>query len=129
MTYLILKYIHILCVAASFALFFIRGIWVIRAYPSAQEPWAKAFPHFIDALLVASAIGMLYVSFSTAWGGSWMIVKLVLVLIYAVLVSYVLHVAKTKLSRIAFWSIALLLFLVITSIAVLHHPLGFLMFT
>lgn len=128
MTYLILKYIHILCVAASFALFFIRGIWVVRAYPSAQEPWAKAIPHAIDGLLVASAMGMLYVSFSTAWGGSWMIAKLVLVAVYVALVTYVLRVAKSKLGRIAFWTLALLLFLFITSIAVLHQPLGFLMF-
>jgi hypothetical protein len=56
MSYLLLKYTHIVCAAASFALFFIRGIWAIRAYPSVQEPWAKALPHVIDGLLVLCVI-------------------------------------------------------------------------
>ena len=73
MSYLLFKYIHIVCAAASFALFFIRGIWAIRAYPSVQEPWARALPHVIDGLLVFSALAMFSVSFPTAWGGTWMI--------------------------------------------------------
>lgn len=124
MSYLILKYIHIVCAAASFALFFIRGIWAIRAYPSVQEPWARALPHIIDGLLVCSAVAMFYISFPTAWGGAWMIVKFVLIGVYAALATYVLRFAKGKSLRLAVWGAALLLFLYITSIAVLHNPAG-----
>lgn len=124
MSYLLFKYIHIVCAAASFALFFIRGIWAIRAYPSVQEPWARALPHVIDGLLVFSALAMFYVSFPTAWGGTWMIVKFVLIVIYVVLATFVLRFAKGKMVRLVFWISALLLFLYITSIAVLHNPAG-----
>ena len=124
MSYLLFKYIHIVCAAASFALFFIRGIWAVRAYPSVQEPWARALPHVIDGLLVFSAVAMFYMSFPTAWGGDWMIVKLVLICVYVVLATYVLRFAKGKIVRISAWVAALLLFLYVTSIAVLHNPAG-----
>ncbi len=123
-SYLLLKYVHIVCAAASFALFFIRGIWAIRAYPSVQEPWAKALPHVIDGLLIISALAMFYVSFPTAWGGTWMIVKFALIAVYVVLAVYVLRIAKGKIVRIAIWIAALVLFLYITSVAVLHNPAG-----
>jgi uncharacterized membrane protein SirB2 len=124
MSYLLLKYTHIVCAAASFALFFIRGIWAIRAYPSVQEPWAKALPHVIDGLLVLSAISMLYVSFPTAWGGAWMPVKLVLIVVYVGMVAFVLRFAKSRAVRGILWFAALILYLYITSIAVLHNPAG-----
>lgn len=124
MSYLIFKYIHIVCAAASFALFFIRGIWAIRAYPSVQESWARALPHFIDGLLVLSALAMLYMSFSTAWGGTWMILKFLLIVVYVVLATYVLRFAKGKIVCLVTWVSALLLFLYITSIAVLHNSAG-----
>ena len=124
MSYLLLKYTHIVCAAASFALFFIRGIWAIRAYPSVQEPWAKALPHVIDGVLLLSALSMLYVSFPTAWGGSWMTVKLALIVVYAGIATYVLRFAKSRAVRAMLWCAALILYLYVTSIAVLHNPAG-----
>ena len=124
MNFLFLKYVHILCVAASFALFFIRGIWVMQSYPPAQERWVKVLPHVVDGLLILSALGMLYMVPSTSDYKGWMPIKLALIGVYAFLVVFVSRLAKSRLQRFAAWLAALLVFLFVTSIAVLHHPMG-----
>jgi len=124
MNYLTLKYLHIICVAGSFSLFFIRGIWLLRSYPHAQEPWIRALPHVIDTLLVASAIGMLALAPKGIWDGDWMLIKVVLVVVYAVMSVLLLRLAKSKIQKILLWVAALLVFLFATTVSVLHHPLG-----
>lgn len=124
MNYLTLKYLHIISVAASFALFFIRGIWVMRSYPPAQEAWVRALPHAVDGLLLATALGMLALGPSSLWAGNWLTVKIALVLAYVATSLYALQFAKTTAQKIILWFVALLLFLFATTVAVLHHPLG-----
>ena len=124
MNYLTLKYLHIVCVAASFALFFMRGIWVIRSYPPAQETWVRVLPHAIDGLLLASAFGLIFLGPSTVWDSSWMAVKLILVLLYVTMSLVLLRISMRALQKTAVWSLALLIFLFATTVAVLHHPLG-----
>ena len=124
MNFLLLKYIHILSVAASFALFFIRGIWLMQSYPPAQERWVKILPHVVDGLLVASALGMLAMVPATADYKAWMTIKLVLIGVYVFLVVFVIRLARARWQRFAAWLLALLVFLFVTSIAVLRNPMG-----
>jgi len=122
--YLFLKYLHIVCVAASFALFFIRGVWAIRSYPEPQEAWVRGLPHAVDGVLLLSALGMLYISFSTAWSGNWMAAKLGYIAVYVVIALYALRFARARVAKVLAWLAALLLFLHITAVAVLHSPSG-----
>jgi uncharacterized membrane protein SirB2 len=122
--YLFLKYLHIVCVASSFALFFMRGIWAVRSYPPAQERWVRTLPHAVDGVLVLTALGMLALSFTTAWSGDWMAAKLGYVVVYAGLAAYTLHLARARVARVVAWLAALLLYLHITAVAVLHSPAG-----
>ncbi|MBI2315926.1 MAG: SirB2 family protein [Betaproteobacteria bacterium] len=124
MNMLLVKYVHIVAVAATFALFFVRGLWVLRAYPSPQEGWVLYLPHVIDAILVASALAVLWDTRNLGWPGTWMTVKLALVAVYAVLAFAVLRFARGFGVRIVTWIAALALFLFVTTVAVLHHPLG-----
>jgi len=124
MNFLLLKYIHILAVAASFALFFIRGVWLLQSYPPAPERWVRILPHVVDGLLVASALGMLAMAPATADYKGWMPVKLALIGLYVFLVVFVIRLAKAKWQRFAAWLLALMVFLFVTSIAVLRNPMG-----
>ncbi|HXC40894.1 MAG TPA: SirB2 family protein [Burkholderiales bacterium] len=124
--YLFLKYLHIVCVAASFGLFFIRGVWAIRSYPQPQEAWVRGLPHAIDAVLVVSALAMLYMSFGAAWSGNWMAAKLGYIAVYVVIAVYALRFAQARAAKVLAWLAALLLFLHITAVAVLHSPSGLL---
>ena len=123
MNYVLLKYFHILCVASSFALFFIRGIWVLRAYPPSRHSWERYTPHIVDTLLLGTGLTML----STAgWGsvGSWLGVKLVLVIVYIWFGLVALRLGKTRTRKSLAWIGAMALFLFITTVAMLHNPLG-----
>ena len=124
--FLLLKYLHILSVAASFALLFIRGIWLLQSYPPAQERWVKVLPHVIDTILLLSALGMLYVH-SASGNGEWMTVKLALIAFYVAALVYLMRFARNTLQKLAAWILASLMFLFITSVSVLHHPSGILL--
>jgi uncharacterized membrane protein SirB2 len=122
--YLTLKYLHIVCVAASFALFVMRGIWVIRSYPPAQEAWVRVLPHAIDGALLVSAIGLAVLGPKSLWDGNWMTIKLALVVLYVALSVTLLRFSRGALIKLVIWLLAILVFLFTTSVAVLHHPLG-----
>lgn len=121
--YLALKYIHIVCVAASFALLFVRGLWVLRAFPPAPEPWVRMIPHVIDGALLASAAAMVTLGGSRGWP-DWLSVKLVLTGVFIGLTVLVFHVVKNRLAKAVFWIGAMLMFLFIATVAVLQHPAG-----
>jgi uncharacterized membrane protein SirB2 len=123
MNYFFLKYVHLFCVAGSFALFFVRGLWIARSYPAAPEAWVKALPHVVDGLLVLSAVGMVVTAPRFDWP-QWMLVKLGLIVVYFGLAVLVFR-AKTRTGyKILAWVGGLLLFLYVTTVAVLQHPLG-----
>jgi uncharacterized membrane protein SirB2 len=125
MNFLILKYIHILAVSISFALFFVRGLWVMRAYPTIHEFWAKVFPSIVDTVLLLSGFLLLGMSGQGALQG-WMLTKFCLLAIYVVLGIWALRMAKRFVVRLVLWGAALLVFLFMTTVAVLHNPLGIL---
>jgi uncharacterized membrane protein SirB2 len=119
--YLALKYLHILCVAASFALFFVRGLWVMRTYPPAPEAWIRITPHVVDTLLVLGAVAML--TTAPRFEG-YMPVKLGLLVPYVGLALLVFRAATPRWAKVTAWILGLLLFLYITTVAVLQHPTG-----
>ena len=124
MNYLFLKYLHIVCVASSFALFFIRGVWAVRSYPPPQEGWVRALPHAVDSVLILSALAMFAVSATTAWGGNWMLAKFGYIVLYVALAIYALRFARWRAAKVLAWVAALLVFLHITAVAVLHNGAG-----
>ena len=126
MNYLFLKYIHLVSVAASFALFFVRGLWIIRSYPRSEEAWARILPHVVDTVLVLSAVWLLFSSPQKGWPGDWLTIKLLLIAVYVALALYVFHVARGLVTRMLLWVMALLVFLFATTVAVLHDPRGIL---
>ena len=124
MNVILLKYVHIVAVAASFALLFVRGLWVMRSYPSPQESWVRVLPHVVDAVLVGSAVALLFETQKLGWPGAWMTLKLAYVAAYVVLALVLLRSSKAIVLKILTWLAAVFLFLFITTVAVLRHPLG-----
>jgi uncharacterized membrane protein SirB2 len=123
MNFLILKYIHILAVSVSFALFFVRGLWVMRAYPTIHEFWARVFPVVVDVVLILSGVLLLAMSKHGATEG-WVLAKFALLALYVLLGLGALRWAKHFSTRLLLWALALLVFLFLTTVAVLRNPLG-----
>ena len=121
-----LKSAHVGLVLASGGLFAVRGALVL-----AQQNWAMARPwrmlsYGIDTLLLTAGV--------TLWAGlslnpiasAWLGVKLLLLVLYIALGSLALKRARTPATRRVSYAGALAVYLFMASVAVTHHPLGFL---
>ncbi len=95
----------------------------MRGYPAPQETWVRVLPHIVDGLLLLSAIGMIAVSPRWDWS-TWTSSKLGMVAVYIVLVLTVFRDGRSRWQKGLAWALALLLFLQITSVAVLKLPGG-----
>jgi uncharacterized membrane protein SirB2 len=123
--YHLTKLIHELCALASFVLFFVRGIWMLRESPQRTLRWLRILPHGIDTLLLASAIGLTLMLHQYPLTDAWLSAKLVALLAYIGLGLVALRYGKTRGVRATAWIGAMAVFLYIVSVALAHDPLGF----
>ena len=121
-----IKYVHLLMVILSGALFALRGIGVL-----AGARWPQALPlrwtsYAIDTTLLTAAMMLLTILPWAMFGNGWLGTKLVLLVMYVVLGSLALKRARNRRARAWFFAAAILVYLAIIGIAVAHHPLGWL---
>lgn len=117
-----LKHIHITCVALSYSLFFLRGIWMLRDSSLLQQRWVKIAPHMVDTLLLASAIALAWQLGISPFSAPWLGAKIVALLFYIVIGAYALKRGRTKRIRLTAWLAAQLVFFYIVGVAVTHDP-------
>ena len=56
--YAALKSVHVSCVAVSYSLFFLRGVWALRDHVYLERRWVRIVPHVVDTLLLLSAVAL-----------------------------------------------------------------------
>ncbi len=117
-----LKHLHITCVALSYSLFFLRGIWMLRDSSLLQQRWVKIAPHMVDTLLLASAIALAWQLGISPLAAPWLGAKIVALLFYIVIGAYALKRGRTKRIRLTAWLAAQMVFFYIVSVAVTHDP-------
>lgn len=123
MSLLVIKTLHIIFVALSYCLFFLRGIWMLRASPLLQQRWAKIVPHVVDTALLVSAI-MLAIQLSISpLDAPWLMVKIIALLIYILLGTFAIKRGKSLQIRLLAWLAAQLVFIYIVLVAITHNPL------
>ena len=118
----LLKPIHITCVALSYSLFFLRGIWMLRDSPLLQQRLVKVAPHMVDTVLLTSAILLAWQLGISPLEQPWLAAKIVALLLYIVIGSVAMKRGKTKRSRVAAWLTAQAVFFYIVSVAMTHNP-------
>jgi len=123
MGYLSLKVIHIGAVAASYALFVLRGMWMMLGSPQLQRRWVKILPHIVDTTLLASAIALAVMLRVYPLHDSWLTAKVAGLLIYIGLGMLALKYGPTRGARIAAWIAAQAVFFYIVLVAVTRNPL------
>ena len=126
MDYLTLKTIHVGSVIASYALFFVRGVWMIRSSPKLGERWVRIVPHAVDTVLLASAVMMVVMIRQYPFEANWLTAKVIGLVIYIALGMTALRFGKARSTRMLAWVAAQIVFLYIVSVAVTRDPLGFL---
>ena len=123
MDYASLKIVHVSCVAASYALFVVRGIWMMRESLHLQQRWVKIVPHLVDTLLLASAVALAVMSHQYPLANGWLTAKVAGLLIYIGLGTVALKRGKTRRVRVTAWLAAQAVFFYIVAVALTRQPL------
>ena len=121
----VLKLIHITAAAVSYALFFMRGIWMVNGSPRLGERWVRIVPHVNDTLLLAAAIWMTVLIHQYPGTHAWLTAKLAALLVYIGLGTVALKRGKTQRTRIAAWLAAQAVFFYIAAVALTRNALPF----
>lgn len=123
MDYEQLKAAHVACAIFSYALFFTRGVWMMRGSPMLARRWVRVVPHVIDTLLLASAIALLVLLGLNPVTTPWLAAKIVGLVAYIGLGMVALRRGPTRGARIAAWIGAQAVLFYITAVAVTKQPL------
>lgn len=125
MDYPTLKTLHIASVMTSYALFFVRGIWMIAESPRLTARWVRVAPHVVDTVLLASAIAMALMIRQYPFVAGWITAKVLALLLYIALGALALKRGRTKAIRVRAWIAAQAVFAYIVWVALTKNPLPF----
>ncbi|MBK9114136.1 MAG: SirB2 family protein [Betaproteobacteria bacterium] len=122
--YAALKNLHVACVAASLALFVLRGAWMLRAPDRLRVRWVRVVPHVVDTLLLASAIALAVLLRLDPLAHGWLAAKIAGLFAYIALGTVALKRGRTRDGRIAAFAAALAVYAYIVSVAITKSPAG-----
>lgn len=117
---------HISLVLASGSLFAVRGVAVLLGARWAMAASLRRLSYAIDTALLGAALLLLAILNLNPFAVPWLATKIALLLTYIVLGSLALKRAPTPRLRGVSLVAALLCYGMMVSIALAHHPLGWL---
>lgn len=123
MDYGVLKQIHLLAVVFSISLFIVRGIWMLLDSPQMQQRWVRIIPHWIDTVLLLSAIGMLVTIRLNPLLVNWLTAKIIALLVYIGLGMIALRRGRSKPIRAVALLAAVATLVYIVTVAYTKQPL------
>ena len=115
---------HVSCALASIAGFALRGYWVLADHPLRQKRLTRVLPHLVDTVLLATALGMLWLWRVAPWESPWLLAKVVALLLYIGLGIALMRLARTVRQQRLAYAAALLTAAYIISVAMTHSALG-----
>ena len=120
--YLLVKWFHVGCAAASLAGFLVRGVLMLRGSPLLEARFVRVAPHVVDTLLLASALWLAWHVGQYPFVHGWVTAKVLALLAYIVLGSMALRRGRTKAVRAAALAGALVAAGYIVSVAITRDP-------
>ena len=124
-SYIALHSLHMTTALLSITLFLVRGYWMLTDNAILQHKVTRIAPHIIDTLLLASAIGLMFVIGQYPFVNGWLTAKLLALVAYIVLGTFAIKRGKTKAQRTIALVAALLVFVYIVYVAFSKNSLGF----
>jgi len=121
MSLLLLKAVHITCVVSSYTLFMLRGIWNLNDSAIMRQRWVRIVPHFVDTLLLASAIALAISIQQYPFVDTWLTAKVIGLLLYISLGTVALRFGRSKSMRLFAWLAAQVIFVYIVLVAISHN--------
>ncbi len=124
----VIKALHVVCVALSFAGFFIRGILMLKDSTLLHLRWMKITPQLVDTLLLVSAIILAIQLRFSPLEQPWLMAKIIALLVYIGVGLVALRFGRSKRIRLFAWLSGLVIFTYIVSVALGKSVLGWLVF-
>ena len=107
--YLLIKHLHMSLVGLSISILVIRTGFNLGSINWRKRwPWLNVLPHIVDSLLLLSGITLATLIKQYPFVNGWISLKLLLLLVYIGLGSYVLKKAKTRKQMVAGLSLGLM---------------------
>ncbi len=119
-----LKSLHVACVAASFALFAVRGAWMLRSPDRLRVPWVRVVPHVVDTLLLASAVTLAFLLRLDPVAHGWLAAKIAGLVVYIALGTVALKRGRTRGTRARAFAAALAVYAYVVAVAITRSPAG-----
>ena len=121
-----IKLIHLGCVAVSYLMLVVRGVWSLAGSPMLQRYPVKVVPHLVDSVLLASAVTLAVMLRISPLDTAWLLTKVIALLLYIAAGSIAIRRGKTRQTRLIAWVVAQLFFFFIIATAITHSPLPWL---
>jgi uncharacterized membrane protein SirB2 len=121
-TFIAVKYVHVLTVAVSFALFFLRGVWMMRDSGMLGRRWVRVLPHVNDTVLLAAGVWLAFMLRLSPAANPWLTAKLAALVAYIALGTLALRPGRPRPVRIAAWAAALAVFAYMAAVAATRSP-------
>jgi len=99
---------------------------MLRESPLLSRRWVRIAPHFVDTLLLTSAVSLAVLSAQYPFARPWLTAKLIGLLVYILCGMAALRRGRTRRQRIFFFVLALLSFFYIVGAAWWRTPWSFL---
>ncbi len=113
----LVKYFHVSMALLSITGFIIRGIWMIQESAYLHQKWVKVLPHIIDSLLLISAVFMAISLAINPLEQSWLLSKIIALLLYIALGMIALRFGQSKAQRKIALVLAIIVFFYIVLVA------------
>lgn len=90
-----------------------------------KKTWVNVAPHFVDTMLLVSAVILAIRIQQYPGTHGWLTAKLIAVLVYIGLGMLALKLGRTRIARMTAWWSALAVFLYIVAVAITRNPVPF----
>ena len=124
MDYATVKLVHQTAVTLSITGFFVRGAASLSGARWVDTRAAKTLPHFVDSVLLLSALMLAWLLRLTPGNAPWLLAKLAGLVVYVGLGVLALRPGRPVAVRAAAWVAALATVGWIVSVAITKSPLG-----
>jgi uncharacterized membrane protein SirB2 len=120
--YAFVKHVHVAAVAVTFALFALRGAWMVAAPQMLRRTWVRVLPHVVDTVLLAAALWLVVAL--PSGNATWIAAKVVGLVVYTGAGIVALRAGSSRGVRLAAFAFALATFAYIVAVAVTRSPWG-----
>ncbi len=122
MSYLTIKFLHLLMAALSISGFAVRGYWMLTRSDLLSNRVVRIAPHVIDTVFLLSGIWLAFMLSASTFTQPWLLAKIAGLVAYIIFGTVALKRGPTMRVRVVAFVAALLAFAYIVGAALMKSP-------